>query len=244
MPIFGPTTTRSCVDLLQTICVLEDHIADLRAVYEESGRPPRIGQMISTLERVLRKLRGEAASLGCCAPNLVTLTLRHLSAMYGVDTNRDGIFDLLFPDSGEGPAGIIAAADGSMYGSGERRLALVFDLSQIPSGSVISSAVLNLVLTSNQGGGNYELHGFANKNSVDLACLTVSNHLAGPFANYLPFPIDVSAFIKQLYGAESEYAGFSVRNVSPVGGIAYDGRDVQVRADRAPSLEVTFSYPC
>lgn len=169
-----------------------------------------------------------------------TLTLHHISAMYGVDANRDGIFDVLVPDSGEGPSGIIAAADGSTYGSGERRLGLVFKLSQIPPGSEILSAVLNLTLNSNQGGGNYELHGFANNSSVDLASLTVSHKLAGPFAHYVPFPIDVSGFIQHLLDGTQSYAGFSIRNVAPVGGIAFDGRVFQVRPDRAPSLEITF----
>lgn len=196
------------------------------------------------MEIVLNELLHEVRNRGCCPPNFLTLTLHHVSAKYGVDTNNDGIFDTLFADSGEGPAGIIAAADGSIYGSGERRLALVFNLSQITLDAGINSAALNLAFNSNQGGGSYELHGFSSKQSVDLDALIISNQLAGPFLNFLPFPIDVSAFIQSLLASRSVFAGFSVRDTSGGGGIAYDGRGVQIRPDRTPSLEITFTHRC
>jgi hypothetical protein len=55
----------SCAHQLCTIGALEDHIADLVAVFQESGRPPKIGQMIQRLEGVLAGLKKVATSSGC-----------------------------------------------------------------------------------------------------------------------------------------------------------------------------------
>jgi len=55
----------SCEDQLQTIGALEDHIADLVVVFEETGNNPKIGQMIQRLEGVLARLKKVATSSGC-----------------------------------------------------------------------------------------------------------------------------------------------------------------------------------
>jgi hypothetical protein len=55
----------SCEDQLKAIGALEDHIADLVAVFQESGRPSKIGQMIQRLEGVLASLKKVATSSGC-----------------------------------------------------------------------------------------------------------------------------------------------------------------------------------
>ncbi len=56
---------RSCEDILRTLGALQDHLADLILVFESSGNPPKIGQMIQRLEGVLARLRTEATSAGC-----------------------------------------------------------------------------------------------------------------------------------------------------------------------------------
>jgi hypothetical protein len=55
----------SCEDMLRTIGALEDHITDLVLVFESSGRPQKIGQMIQRMEGVLARLKKEATSAGC-----------------------------------------------------------------------------------------------------------------------------------------------------------------------------------
>ena len=55
----------SCEDQLQTIGALEDHIADLILVFQSSGSPGKIGQMIQRLEGVLVRLKKAATSSGC-----------------------------------------------------------------------------------------------------------------------------------------------------------------------------------
>jgi hypothetical protein len=59
------TRPRSCEDQLQTIGALKDHIADLTLVFEESGHPPKVGQMIQKLDLLLERLQKEAANSGC-----------------------------------------------------------------------------------------------------------------------------------------------------------------------------------
>ena len=56
---------RSCEDMLRTIGALEDHVADLILVFESSGRPSKIGEMIQRLEAVLARLKREATAAGC-----------------------------------------------------------------------------------------------------------------------------------------------------------------------------------
>jgi len=178
-----------------------------------------------------------------------TKILRHISAAYGVDTNNDGFFNILLDPDSEG-YGLVASANGSNYGSkeqnssspygsGQRRCGIVFDLAQIPSGSKIVSAMLDLKFISAQGGGSYEFHGFGDC-SVTLPSLTWTDKLAGPFPNYVPFPLDVSVYAQNLFSAHSYCAGFSIRNVASVGGQAWDAVDVSVRPDRAPSLTVDY----
>jgi hypothetical protein len=147
------------------------------------------------------------------------LTLSPVAQMYAVDTNLDGVFDRLVPPDGEGFDALVAAANGSIYGPGERRYALEFDLNGLPRTATVFSAVLNLWNISAQGGGSYELHGYAGSGTVTLNDVAVSHRIAGPFTVAGFYPVDLRDYLTAQRNAGTRYLGISVRNVSGEGGI-------------------------
>jgi hypothetical protein len=157
-------------------------------------------------------------------------TLAHVKAVsetYGVDTKRDGTFDLLLPPAGQPRPGMKVAADD---GNGERRCAFVFDLAGIamPNVAWILPTLLHTYPADYHGGddfvtgGSYELHGFSGGPSVTPDDLVHSNLLAGPTASASQFHvIDVGTFVKSQLANGARYVGFSVRNVATQGRVTF-----------------------
>ncbi|HKZ05481.1 MAG TPA: hypothetical protein VJU81_08415 [Methylomirabilota bacterium] len=167
---------------------------------------------------------GERAGTGPSMQRM--LTLHAVSEMYGVERQEPDSpnYYELFPPGGESSPGIKVGADPPGAETGRmRRCAVVFDLGGLSANAQfpIASAQLSLQSAGGVEGGGYELHGFASGSTLAASDLTISNRLFGPVWDGLPFPIDVTTFVKSQLAAGVRHVTFSVWNVGNRGRVSY-----------------------
>ncbi len=164
-----------------------------------------------------------------------TIKLLPASDRYAADINTDGTFDQLFDEN----TPELRVRDNYEI-PGEYRAALEFDLSTIPHGSTINSAVLSLEHTFLRGGTIVQFHGYAGNGSVELADMTVSNFL-GEKSALSGFTIDILPFIQTQLDNNSSFAGVMVKTSN--GGAAGFGSKEAVNSLFQPTLTFDVTLP-
>jgi hypothetical protein len=102
--------------------------------------------------------------------------------------------------------------------------ALEFGIAAIPDGAVITSATLRLFINNTFGVDSAVLHGFAGNGTVEGADLGVSNLLLSfmvpTTGNQFLLDLAVPApFLQSLVDGGEGFAGFTLRNETPGGGV-------------------------
>lgn len=166
-----------------------------------------------------------------------TVTLNAIGAG-GIDTGVNGVFDQLVT----GPLAYATGRDGL---GAERRWAMEFDLSSLPSGAVVNSVTLTLRASTGSAVGQTGLSGYSGNGSMSLADMTAGS-LLSTFtpATFSIFSVDVSAFVTGLVGLDVDWAGFNLRQtpLEAVGsglGHLWNGPD----NFPAPSLVIDYTAP-
>lgn len=103
-------------------------------------------------------------------------------------------------------------------------MGLEFNLAGIPDGALITSVTLNLFVNNTVGGDSAILHGYAGNGVVEGADLGVSNPLLSflvpTTGNQFPLALNLAPlFIQGLIDGSAAYAGFTLRNTTPGGGV-------------------------
>jgi hypothetical protein len=164
-----------------------------------------------------------------------TIKLLPASDRYAADINTDGTFDQLFDENT--PDLFVRDNFGI---PGEYRSALEFDLSTIPRGATINSAVLSLKNFSLRGGTIVQFHGYAGNGSVELADMSISNFL-GERSALSDFTIDILPFIQTQLDNNSSFAGVMVKTSN--GGVAGFGSKEAVNSLFQPTLTLDVTLP-
>jgi hypothetical protein len=128
----------------------------------------------------------------------------------------DGNFTCCLFDPGQATASLGPAS--------EEAVGLEFDISGIPDGALITSVTLNLFVTNTFGVDDAILHGYAGNGVVEGADLGVSNQLLSfmvpTTGNQFPLALNLAPFFLQgLIDGSVDYAGFTLRNTTPGGGV-------------------------
>jgi len=162
----------------------------------------------------------------------------------GVDVDGDLSFDYLET----GPADVVELrADGGLLAPPLRGFALEFDLSVIPAGAAISSAVLTFVETIDTVT-SIDVHGYVGNSD---GAVTLAHPFNIPLDNNLGSvggggagteTLDVTSFIQQRKANSDRWAGFYVQSSDSFFGseqYAIHSREAASAADR-PTLTITF----
>jgi hypothetical protein len=148
----------------------------------------------------------------------------------------DGVFTCCLFDPG--------AATASLGPGSEEAVGLEFDLSSVPDGAQITSVTLNLFVSNMGGVDNAVLHGYDGNGVVEGADLGVSNQLLSfvvPAGNQFPLALNIAPlFIQGLIDSAAGYAGFTVRNTTPGGGVFTIYTTDWGNAAVHPSLAIEF----
>jgi hypothetical protein len=130
---------------------------------------------------------------------------------------RDGIFDLLL---GPDERLLVSRNDELAFGTGsiqETRFALEFDISSIPTGATINSAILRLVEQNDTiaAPNAVELHTYVGDGVVTLADMSISNLLFGNIANGTMNPaigeLDVTGVLSTRLATGDDFVGFMAK---------------------------------
>ena len=149
----------------------------------------------------------------------------------------DGVFTCCLFDPGQatvtrGPAS-------------EEAVGLEFDLSGIPDGALITSVTLNLFISNTTGVDDAILHGYAGNGMVEGADLGVINPLLSfvvpTTGNQFPLALNITPlFIQGLVDGSTDFAGFTLRNTTPGGGVFSIYTTAWGDASVHPSLAIEF----
>jgi hypothetical protein len=149
----------------------------------------------------------------------------------------DGVFTCCLFDPG---SATVTLGPGS-----EEALGLEFDISGIPANALITSVTLNLFASNMSSADVALLHGYAGNGVVEGVDLGVSNQLFSfnvpANVNQAPLALNIAPlFIQDLIDGGVGYAGFTLRNTTPGGGVfsvnTSDWGDTSVH----PSLAIEF----
>jgi hypothetical protein len=159
------------------------------------------------IPRVLPLLAGAALLLGALQPaSAALLTLSAIGAG-GRDLGANGTFDQLL-------TGPLAYNTGRDMSGAERRWAMEFDLSGLPTGAVINSVSLNLRTASSSAVGQTALFGYLGDGVMGLTDMTAGS-LVMNFTptTFLTVDYDVTGFVSNLNGQGASWAGFNLRQI-------------------------------
>lgn len=196
--------------------------------------PVRAGGLRATLLATA----AAALLLGAALPaTAATLLLSGIGAG-GADAGADGSFETLLTGPGAYNTGRDAVG-------AEKRWALEFDLSGLPSGAAISSATLSLRTSRPDLAGQIGLSGYTGNGTMATGDMS-AGALLSTFTptTSLPFDLDVTAFLQGLGSSNAGWAGFNLRQtpleaVGSGSGDAWNGPE----SFPAPALTIVYTVP-
>ena len=168
------------------------------------------------------------------AGNADTITLTDHFHWGGNDRDLDGVFE---------ERGVATGPTfGAFYGGIDGRGAIEFDLSAIPTGASVDSAVLNVTLVGRGFEDPFEVNAYAGNGTLYGADFSSTNLVGGPFSPMgvgVPYAIDATIFIQD---SRPSYAGFTFRML-PCNdcGVQFASEEYTIRLDWRPSLVVSFT---
>ena len=158
-------------------------------------------------------LLGAIATMVLSAPIARGATLETIAVVVGeaTDAQYDGVFETLYDSYAGGEFGTTTA--GRVFGSfeSERRSITEFAIGSIPSGSLVTSAMLLMdFISGSTERGVYAAFGRVGDGLLSVADATVTSTLAGAQPASFNLSIDVTAFLQNLVDLGASHAGFTV----------------------------------
>jgi hypothetical protein len=133
------------------------------------------------------------------------------------DADLDGVFESLLPEGSD------FSADRGIWGAGERRIGMEFDLQGLPSSVVEARLIFQATgvrSSSHVGASDLQVHGFVGDGTVQPADVAVDNPLTGV---NVAWDVDVTSFLNERLTAGDRFAGFSIRELLDDAGVSDSG---------------------